>query len=98
MARDLLTDLERLVGKLVSEANGAEHGETGPDYTDRLKAVDAATRFLIVKNKLVPPEKAKSMFEGMRDELLSGTPSGRSGSPPKGKNGRAVPADAGDNH
>ena len=96
MAKDILTELEKLVGTLVSEANTPGNPEEGgPDFSDRLKAVDAATRFLIVKNKLVPPDKAKSMFEGMRDDLLSGTPSSRAGAPAKGKSRRpgvAAPA------
>lgn len=97
MARDILSELEKLVGTLVSEANAPADLEAGgPDFGDRLKAVDAATRFLIVKNKLVPPDKAKSMFEGMRDDLLNGTPSSRTSAAPKGKNGRAVSAHAGD--
>ena len=97
----LLDETETLLAALVREANLPGDAEAGgPDFSDRLKVVDAVSRFLVVKHKLAPPEKAKSMFEGMLNDLHSGPPSGRASAPSKGKgpNGTVVapPADAAD--
>ena len=88
----LLAEAETLLASLLREANETkadaipEEGKPPPlDFRERLMAVDAATRFLIVKNKLAPPEKEKSGFEEMMSDLHSGTPGSRARTPAKGK-------------
>ena len=92
---NLLDDTEVLLSALVKEANaGASPDDGGPDFADRLKVVDAVSKFLVVKNKLVPPEKGVSMFEELQNDLHGGKTGGRAGTAPKGKgrNGSAYVA------
>ena len=96
---DLLGETETLLKTLVEEANNRPPGdEGGPDFSERLKVVDVVAKFLIVKNRLVPPTKAKSIFEEMQDGLYGGETGSRAGSAakPKGRNGAAVLADPAD--
>ena len=93
----ILTETEKLLTQLVSEANTPTAVEDGgPDFSDRLKVVDAVSRFLVVKHKLVPPDKANSEFEEMMSGLYSGESSSRTGTAPKGGKGHRVPAVVGD--
>jgi hypothetical protein len=83
---DLLDETEVLLKALVKEANlAASPDDGGPDFADRLKVVDAVSKFLVVKNKLVPPEKGKSIFEELQDDLHGGKTGSRAGTAPKGK-------------
>ena len=96
---DLLSETETLLKTLVEEANQQSSGDGGgPDFAERLKVVDVVAKFLIVKNRLVPPQKAMSIFEEMQNGLYGGETGSRAGAAakPKGRNGAAVLADAGD--
>lgn len=87
---DLLGKTETLLNTLVDEASmPADPEGGGPDFAERLKVVEAVTKFAIVRNKLMPPAKEKSMFEGLLHELHGGTtgsePAATKGKPGKGK-------------
>ena len=87
---DLLGKTEMLLNTLVDEASlPADPEGSGPDFAERLKVVEAVTKFAIVRNKLLPPEKAKSKFEELLHDLHGGTtgsePAATKGKPGKGK-------------
>ena len=92
---DLLGKTEMLLNTLVDEASLPPDPDsgTGPDFAERLKVVEAVTKFAIVRNKLMPPAKEKSLFEGLLHDLHGGT-TGSDAPAGKGKSGKGKAATA----
>ena len=88
---DLMDETELLIIDLVKDAKKERVLEDGStqklDILDRVRAADAALRFMAMKDKIGPKEEEESAFERSLKELHNVSDNERGGSASKAKDG-----------